>query len=163
MTAISLLREQLKLTFQFFMETVDDVTPEQVHWIPPGRANPLGAIYAHAILQLDEVIAQLNHSEPLFKTKLTGKTGVSELRGSVSLDWARRVSVDLPVLKQYAQTVYKAADKYIQSLDEKDLGRRMGPWNLAGILSQHGIAHLNNMTGEISCLKGLQGAKGYPI
>lgn len=163
MTAISLLREQLKLTFQFFMETVDDVTPEQAHWVPPERANPLGAIYAHAILQLDEVIAQLKQNEPLFKTKSRGKTGVSEPRGSVSLDWARRVSVDLPVLKQYAQAVYKAADKYIQSLDEKDLGRRMGPWNLAGILSQHGIAHLNNMTGEISCLKGLQGAKGYPI
>lgn len=70
MTAISLLREQLKLTFQFFMETVDDVTPEQAHWVSPGRANPLGAIYAHAILQLDEVIAQLKQSEPLFKTKL---------------------------------------------------------------------------------------------
>lgn len=163
MTATSLVREQLKQAFQFLMETADDVTTEQAHWIPPGRAHPLGAIYAHAILQLDEVIAQLNQSAPLFKTIFAGKTGISKPRVKPSLEWARSVSVDLPALKPYAQAVYKTADKYIQSLNDKDLGRRMGPWKLEQVLGQMGIAHLNNMTGEISCLKGLQGAKGYPV
>ena len=43
---ISLLREQLKTANELVEGTVDDVTPEQAHWIPPGVAMPIGASYA---------------------------------------------------------------------------------------------------------------------
>jgi len=32
-------------------------------------------------------------------------------------------------------------------------------WALTALL----VSHTNNMIGELSCLKGLQGAKGYPF
>jgi hypothetical protein len=38
----------------------------------------------------------------------------------------------------------------------------MGQVMLAWILSREVVAHADDITGEISCLKGLQGRKGYP-
>jgi hypothetical protein len=38
----------------------------------------------------------------------------------------------------------------------------MGQVMLAWILSREVVAHVDNIIGEISCLKGLQGQKGYP-
>jgi hypothetical protein len=38
----------------------------------------------------------------------------------------------------------------------------LGQVTLAWILSREVIGHTDNITGEISCLKGLQGRKGYP-
>jgi len=35
--------------------------------------------------------------------------------------------------------------------------------NVAWILNGLIIAHASNICGEISCLKGLQGARGYPF
>lgn len=66
--------------------------------------------------------------------------------------------------------VAAATDDYIASLSEDDLerildltsnglGRQTVAWAIQALL----IAHLNNMAGEISVLKGLQGAKGYPF
>ncbi len=41
-------------------------------------------------------------------------------------------------------------------------GVGMGQVMLAWILSREVVAHADDITGEISCLKGLQGRKGYP-
>ena len=44
-------------------------------------------------------------------------------------------------------------------LSEAGLGVRTVDWLLSALLT----SHINNMAGEISCLKGLQGGKGYPF
>ena len=83
--------------------------------------------------------------------------------------WARRIRIDLAALRQYAQAVYAATDQYLASLQEGDLGRTidlsgagLSQPSLAWLLSGGVLGHLNNHCGEVSCLKGLQGAQGYP-
>jgi len=55
-------------------------------------------------------------------------------------------------------------------LKESDLDRQVDISNLgfgvkplAWVLTALVVSHTNAMIGELSCLKGLQGAKGYPF
>jgi hypothetical protein len=84
--------------------------------------------------------------------------------------WTRRVQVDVPALREYAQAVYANTSEYLSSLTPEDLDTPVdlsalgfGQANVGWMLSALVIGHINNIAGEISCLKGLQGAKGYPF
>jgi hypothetical protein len=84
--------------------------------------------------------------------------------------WARSVRVDLPTLREYAQAVSAASGAYMATLTQEDLdkqvdlsGAGMGQVNIGWILSNLVIGHIHDLMGEISCLKGLQGARGYPF
>jgi len=78
--------------------------------------------------------------------------------------------VDLPAAREYAKAVYANSDQYLASLTPDDLDT---PIDLAGVggskvtlghvLSRSVVAHADNIAGEISCLKGLQGLQGYPF
>lgn len=176
--AVSLLRTQLKAAHDFLEGTMQGVTAAQAHWTPPGLANPLGATYAHIIIYEDAIInAMLKGGAPLFATSWAGKTGLNQLPplpepGAPGLptwgDWARQVEVNLPALQQYARAIYGNTEDYLAALSDEDLNR---PVDLSAVgLGQHTVASLLSTTlsniqwhcGEISCLKGLQGAKGYP-
>ena len=172
MDAISLLRQQFQEAHQFVEMTMQDVTAEQAHWAPPGKASPLGANYAHLVTGEDFIIqGMLKGGAPLAAAAGAGKVGVSELppQDGAWDQWARQVKVDLPALKQYAQSVYAASDEYIASLTPDDLSRPLdlsaagfGQQTMAFMLNI-AVGHANSHMGEISCLKGLQGAKGYPF
>lgn len=178
-SAVSLLGMQFREAHGFLEGTLQGVTSEQAHWTPPGIANPLGATYAHVALTEDGIIgAILKGGTPLFATSWAGKVGVSELPpmpgpGGNGLpgwnEWARQVQVDMPVLHEYAQAVYANTEAYLASLSTDDLNR---PLDLSAAgLGQHTVASLLNTIlsnvswhcGEIACLKGLQGVKGYPV
>ena len=171
MNAISVLQEGAQWAHEFLEMVTADVTPEQAHWCPPGIANPLGALYAHAVLAEDGVInGMLKGSAPLFASTWAGKTGVSDPQFQMTLEWAQGLKVDLPTFRQYAQAVYTATNDYLASLTDESLSRQidlsnvgLGQKPLSWYLNALVISHLNNMIGEISCLKGLQGAKGYPF
>lgn len=171
MNAIALLREQHKSAHGFFVETLGDVTSEQARWTPPGVANPLVAIFAHGIYCEDFIINELLRGErPLYASSFEGRTGIGNPSPYVSLEWARGLAFEREPALAYAAAVAAATGAYIASLGEDDLEREIdltavgwGKFPLHAILSDFVIAHLQNMTGEISCLKGLQGLKGYPI
>ena len=77
---ISLLREQIQAAHQLLEGTVADVTSEEAHWLPAGKALPVGANYAHVVIGEDGVInGMLKGGAPLFAGVWAGKTGVSEL------------------------------------------------------------------------------------
>lgn len=175
MDAIDLVRSQYKGAHDLLEATMKDVTPEQAHWAPPGVANPLGASYVHIVGAEDAILSgMVRGTQPLAAGAFAGKAGVSEpppAPGGPGLDeWMRRVKVDLAQAREYAQAVYKQTDDWLASLSAGDLDRQidmsgfgMGqqPMSVpvAGMLPQHINTHL----GEISCLKGMQGAKGYPF
>jgi len=170
MDAVTTHREALRWAFELLEMVIDDVTPEQAKWIPPGVANPLGAIYAHAICVLDAVPNLLFGKPRLFDTTWAGKTGISEPQPFAELDWARRLKVDLPQTRQYAKAAYENADSLIASISPEDLenevdmtSQGLDVHSLSWFLSALVTSHINNMAGEISTLKGLQGAKGYPF
>ena len=176
-TTVSLLREQLHQAHQFLEGTMAGVTPEQAQWVPPGNAHPLGATYVHAIIAEDIVVnVALKGGAPLFASTWAGKTGFSEPMPMPGPDWqeyaqwTRRVQVDLPGMQAYTQAVYAATDDYLSSPSPEDLDHTVdlssigiGQVTRAWVLSRLVIGHADNICGEISCLKGLQGAQGYPI
>jgi hypothetical protein len=177
MDAISLLREQLGEAHALLEAVMQGVTDEAAHWVPPGQANPVGATYAHVVLFEDRTVnGILQRRRPLYETAWSGKTGMSELMPSQGeewndyADWTRRLKIDLQAVRDYAKAVYANTDEYLASLSPEDLDK---PIDLAGVggnkvtlghvLSRSLVGHVDNIAGEISCLKGLQGLQGYPF
>ena len=100
-----------------------------------------------------------------------GKIGLSEpppLGDDIRV-WGQRVKIDLANLRAYGQAVYTEIDSGLATLTDTDLehvldlsamgfGQQPVSWVYSIMLS-----NLNWHTGEIACLKGLQGQKGYPF
>lgn len=175
--SVSLLRAQFKNAHDVLEGTLEGVTSAQAHWTPPGVANPLGATYVHVAVSEDGVIGgMLKGGAPLLATAWAGKVGVSELPpmpgpGVEGLppwnEWARVVQIDLPAVRAYAQAVYAATDNYLASLNDEALNQPLdlgplGQYTLGSFLTVM-LSNVTWHTGEISCLKGLQGLKGYPF
>ena len=100
-----------------------------------------------------------------------GKTGLSEMPPQAPPwnEWAGQVQVDLDSLRGYAQAVYANTDSYLASLSDEDLNRSLdlsavglGQQTVGSFLSIL-VFNIHTHTGEIACLKGLQGLQGYPF
>lgn len=172
MDALSILRQQYKECNEWLEATMAGVTPEQAHWKPAGSANPLGATYAHALMTQDFVAnLAIQGGAPLATTTWADKVGISEPPPSEEIaawaQWARLVRVDLEALKDYGEAVASSVDQMLASLTDTELSRSVqtpfGESSVQFLISGAIIGHTHNHTGEISCLKGLQGVKGYAI
>ena len=167
---IALLRLQIRAAYEFLDVTIADATTEQLNWLPSGVANPLAAVYAHALVAFDGVLhGMLLRRTPMFESSWEFTTGINEPQWALEPAWAKRVRVDLPIAREYGKAILAAADDYLAHLDPnlidqtRDLSAQgLGTQTLGWIISRLIVGHLDNMTGEVSCLKGLQGAKGYP-
>lgn len=176
LTALELLKEQLQSARELFSGTVADITADQLHKDPGGKAFPLGATYAHSVFSEDVLVQKmLRRVEPLFKSSMKSKTGADKPMPewdadweTANIEWSKNVQIDLEAFKMYEKAVYAATEEYMSSLTDEDLGKEvdMGDWGkytVAKFISNFIIGHLNNLTGEISVLKGVQGVKGYPF
>lgn len=170
MKAADIHLDHLKWGHDLLRQVVADVTPEQAHWKPPGVANPLAAVLAHAVIAEDHLVHRFfAGAEPLYEGAWKDRTGVSEPKSSMSQEWAQRLRVDLDSFKEYMEAVFESTEaataqipdevfRADMDLSNAGLGTMRGSYAFAAIIA----SHTNNMIGEISCLKGLQGAKGYP-
>ena len=171
MNALSTLREAIHWGRSIVEMVMADVTGEQLHWQPPGLAHSIAATYAHAVLAEDGVVqGLLRGAQPLFAGDWASRTGVAQPQMNQTAEWARAVVLDLPAMRVYAKAVAAATDAYLDGLTDADLERvldlaseGLGQQNVAWCLNALVASHLNNRAGEISCLKGLQGARGYPF
>ncbi len=150
------------------------MTEDQWHWPPPGIANPLGATYAHVAVSEDVIVHSiLQGGAPLLATTFPGRTGMSEpmpMPGPGWDDygaWARRLHVDGQALREYAAAAFAASEAYVGSLTDADIDRQLDLAMLGGTARSLGwmigrllIGHTDQVCGEISCLRGLQGLKG---
>lgn len=174
MTDIALFRQLVQDARSFLEATVSDVTTAQASWLPGGTAPPINAQYAHIVVSQDMGLhGLLKGIPPLAASSWTGKTGMSELPppfGQPWDRWARQAKFDLAKLRSYAQAVYAASDKYFASLTEAEFNRSIdlsaagfGQQPASFALINGWITNVSLHCGEIACLKGLQGATGYPI
>lgn len=173
--ATSLLLEQLRSAHQNLEATMEGVTDEVAAFMPPGTANPIAGTYAHLVFSEDFFInTTLQQKAQLMETEFKDKTGASEVQPQEwEIEyprWLKEVKIDLPQMRAYAQAVYANSEKYLESLTDEDLSREvdmsmfgMGNVSVGSVISGFIIGHTNNITGEISVLKGIQGLKGYPF
>ncbi|HET91283.1 MAG TPA: DinB family protein [Chloroflexi bacterium] len=173
MNTVELLHYALRNAFGILSQVTGDLTQEQADWTPPGVANPIGATYWHAVSGVDEVVhgwgrgeAPLHQREGWRERVLTGSPPEPE-RGGDYLAYYRAIRIDLAALNDYAQAVTEAAQGWLASLTPEDLERQVetpiGELSLAQLVETFVIWHINAHCGEISALKGCQGAKGYPF
>lgn len=176
MSALQLLKDGLKNARELFEGTVSDITPDQLHKDPGGKAFSIGATYAHLIFSEDVIVQGLLQGKPpLYETTFKGKTGASEPMPQMDADWSpnnekwsKNVKIDLEKLKAYGKAVFAETDEYVNSLKEEDLEKEidLGSWGKKTITSMilgFIIGHTNSLAGELSVLKGIQGAKGYAV
>jgi hypothetical protein len=169
-SVINYLRMAYKIAHEQWLEgTVAGTSVEAAHWEPPGKAAPIAAEYAHVVTGEDFLFNQVikGGASPLM---MSMPTGLSEPPppGNWSA-WAKRVKVDLPALKAYAEKVYANTDSILAGMSDDDL-QTMVDVSSAGLgvlpkqvlitlLLLNAAAH----TGEISAIKGVQGLQGYPF
>lgn len=171
MDAISLLAAQVKQAHQVVMGTIGDLSDEQARWKPGGRAHSIAPLLAHVAAAEDMFLNMMTGRQPLAMGPFANKTGASEPHPMGNYgEWAGRVTVDLPQFREYVKAVFKNTEDYVEGLKPEDLDKEidltnagLGKMTLGSFITMTSIIHSSNHTGEISCMKGQQGAKGYPF
>lgn len=176
LTALQLLQDELKNARQMFEATAADILDNHLHKDPGGKALPLAALYAHVIFSEDAIVqGMIRQTKPLFESSWKNKTGASQVMppmdenwSAANEKWARSVKIDMTQFRKYAQAVYKTTDEYVSSLSDKDVEKiiDLGSWgkkSVASLLMGFLIGHTYSLAGEISAIKGVFGAKGYPF
>lgn len=172
MDAASLLKEQVKGAHEVVTGTIADLTEAQATWKPEGKAISIGPMLVHLASAEDMFLNMMVGRQPLGMGAFAGKTGISEPypTGREYAEWAERVQIDFPQLREYAQAVFANTEEYVTGLKSEDLDREidlsaagLGKMSLGAFITLTSVIHPSNHIGEISCLKGLQGAKGYPF
>jgi hypothetical protein len=169
MDALAMVRAELAHAHDWLDETIAGVTTEQLHWHPPGSANPIGAVYVHVVMDEDVLVQSEVRGEPtLASGEWAGRMGLSEppAGGAGWGAWARSVEVDFDVFAGYVRAVYKATDSWAGSLDDAELERRVAfgeGWSAVSHVLWRVISHNHGHAGEIAVLKGLQGVRGYSL
>ena len=171
MNTVDLLQHAFKNTLDILAGTTADLTPEQADWQPPGRAVSIGTLYWHTVTGTDHVV----HGWGLGQAALVQTEGWEEKvvvwqEPAAEGDHAatvRPVRIDLPAMHDYARAVSEAAQAWLGTLSPEDLERVVetppGELQLGPMLETFVVWHISAHTGEISALKGCQGARGYPF
>jgi hypothetical protein len=171
MNTVDLIQYSLGNAFGILGQVTADLSQEQADWTPPGCANPIGALYWHTLASVDQIVhawgmgqAPLSQRADWQDKILVGAPPQEEPGRPPDM---RGVRVDLPALHQYAQAVAQASQAWLAELTPEDLERELetpvGELNLGQMLEIFVIWHINAHCGEISALKGCQGAQGYPF
>lgn len=163
-------------TFEATMNGVDD---KVAHFQPGGRAQSVAASYIHAVVSEDMLLTMfVTKAKPLYDGGWAKKMGLNVPHPPMDQnweknyqEWVKKVKVDLPKFKEYAQAVYKQSDEYLATLTDRDLVdhkldlsmMQLGEWPLGRFIIRFLISHIDQMCGEISAVKGVQNLKGYPF
>jgi DinB superfamily len=170
MQARDMVRANLGMAGQVLGMTMADVTQAVATQAPGGNIQPIGAIYAHAVADLDFMLNGMVQGQPLLLSKdgWSAKTGIPvPTSGLMTPEWLGALKVDIAAAQEYAKVVIAATDAALANLGDDVLNKEMdGPFGKTtgmGILSGLAIYHLSEHTGEIAALKGVLGGKGLPF
>lgn len=173
--AVQILLDQLFQAHRVLDQTMEGVTDEVAHFMPPGTANPIAGTYAHLVFSEDLFVQGfLKKEPPLFESKFKDMTGASSLQPTEwekeYPKWLKEVKLDMKKFQEYAKVVFAESERYIGTLTDQDLEKDidlsamgMGTRNTSDFIASIINGHITSITGEISVLKGIQGLKGYPF
>lgn len=167
---LDLLVAEAQSSYEWLRAIVEDVTAEQALWRPPGRANTIAATYAHIVRNQDE---DMNHGflgQPMLSEGAwSGRTGLpASWSDPDKNEWEADAQIDWPALRAYGDAVGAWVVEAVGRLTEDDLDRVAAlttpdrpVWHGIDVVRLTVGRHVWMHGGEIACLKGLQGAKGY--
>ncbi|MFA9288457.1 MAG: DinB family protein [Weeksellaceae bacterium] len=173
--ATQILLKQLKEVHGVLEQTMEGVTDEVAHFMPPAKANPIAGTYAHLVFSEDLFMHNfLMKTKPLVESTYKDNTGASEEHPmewvTAYPKWLKEVKLDVTKFREYATAVYAATEEYVAALTDEDLEKDvdmsafgMGSKKTHDFIANIISGHAYSITGEISVLKGIQGLKGYPF
>jgi hypothetical protein len=166
-TAVDVIRSNARDAYEWLETIVGDVTPEQAAWRPPGTANTIASTYAHIVINTDvDLMRHFHKREPLFaRDGWVTRLALSEQAPD---DWETYHDIDWPLLHEYGQEVHRQMLQLVDALTQDELDRKfqmmpveLGIWSGMDVYNLHSGRNVWMHGGEIACLKGLQGRKGY--
>jgi hypothetical protein len=162
------------LTYQFASlrylvdAALSGLTHEQLTWIPPGTANPIGLTALHMLATEDKYLSLLRGKEQLWHTQnWSGTFNLAEPPG-FGLDWtvSRQATLTVETILAYQVVLRVEMDFYLDALApealefpvkfQTDHDRVV---DVLTLLVSHALIH----AGEIAALKGVYGVKGLPF
>jgi len=168
MDAVEALTRTVNASRQWFQGTIGGLTPEQVNFVPPGSAHPIGEIVAHVLNSEDGIVnGMILGQPPIWERDGWGaKLGLPNVTRQDEAV-ARAYRCELQSLEPYMHAVHACVDDYLEALTATDLDREVdgGPPGKMTVADALGILIGNTLvhTGEIAALKGIQGGRGYPF
>ncbi len=146
-----------------------ELTQEQFDWAPPGTANTISAVMLHALGTEDYFIQAAIQGRPrLWESGgWAERIGVAELPGpGQSWDEFKSRPTPLEPVVAYGRAVRESTNAYLAGLTDAELAREIElggrPRTIAEALTII-LLHTSFHGGEISTLKGVQGARGIPF
>jgi hypothetical protein len=171
MTTVELLAQQAKEAHQVFLGTLEGVTDNIANAQPQGKALSIAAVWVHHVEAEDSFMSSIT-GQPTIESNMVGQTGFDTPQPTENWSenypaWATNIKVNIEQLMAYTKTVFESTEKAIAGLTDEDLETSkdlgfMGQAQVLTVISGYIIAHCNQITGEISAIKGTQGLKGYP-
>ena len=168
MNGADAIRQTIGHAHQWFTGTVVDLTQEQADYLPSGAAYPIGELVAHVLQSEDMIVnGMVRGQASVWQSGGWEQTlGIPDVSRHTQ-EVARGFKTSIADLKPYQEAVYASVDEYLGGLTEGELAREVpgpaGPMTVYDVLSNFLVGNTLAHTGEISALKGLQGAKGYPF
>ena len=169
LTEVDVLRRQSLRAWEWFEDTVHDVTAEQANWWPPGTANSIGATYLHVVINADVEINRFIHAREPLVEQWGGNIGQPLPYDPERFDrWVRHGPVKWELLRRYGRAVHASVAASLDGLTGAQLAMAvdmtragLGIWQGRDLFELHGSSHPNQHGGEIAVLKGLQGGIGH--
>jgi len=168
-TLTEFLRTSLRNLHNSLDAAVKELTPEQLHWVPPGTAaNHIGNTAWHYVRTEDNIVQFiLQNRKPTvwIEGGYHERFGLDKVAQGTGMSTADAQALRLPPLAgwmAYQTAVWQATDAYLSSVDDAALdatvtvrpfGEIAKRQALATVCLTHGHAHF----GEICVLRVLQG------
>jgi uncharacterized damage-inducible protein DinB len=145
------------------------MTDEEFHWTPPGTANTISAILLHVYGIEDTILQRLCQGQQAVwaRDSWAERVGVAATPGHAG-GWSEpaEARISLDAVRDYGRAVQAATEAYIAALSDTELQReielRGKPGQIADALIL-AASHTGLHAGEISTLRGAQGAQGWPF
>lgn len=179
MTTLEIAKTLLQDAHETLEGTMGGVNNEIANWQPEGKTLSVAAAYAHAVVSEDMLLnAMIRKSPLLIDQGWAEKMGLSEPHPAMGATWeqdfsvwVKNVKVDIEKLQTYGKAVFEQTEEYLSGLSEEDFlnktvdlsGWGMGDYPLWRFVHRFVIGHTDNLSGEISAVKGMQNLKGYPF
>lgn len=169
MNTVDLLRRQFAAAHATLASVLADAAPV-AHVVPPGLPSTIAAQYLHILLSEDLFIQTLAGGLPLAETTFAGKIGAEPPPHVFDwADWGRSVTVDLAAAADYGAAVFAQTDDYLAGLSPADIAAvvDLSVFELGELTRGEALTvMLENCyvhSGEIACLKGIHGLRGYTV
>jgi hypothetical protein len=104
MNTVGLIQVSLGFALEILEQVVSDLTQEQADWLPPGNANPIGALYWHIVAYCDQLAHEwgmppfrdISHEEWLQAKRAKHDLGMGQTPLRHSAGWQERVVIASP-------------------------------------------------------------------